>query len=113
MLRSYSRCLIVTLFSEQYDSIDLISSKVIISVFIAKVAGQRTCHNMHLFGCLQHTRACLYRKSCLMSKLLPQKNKSSDKQIVKSYNLLKVTAIFVVFQSICCYQCRMDGRAAR
>ena len=53
MLRSCSRCLIVTLFSEQYDSIDLISSKVIISVFIAKVAGQRTCHNMHLFGCLQ------------------------------------------------------------
>ena len=54
MLRSCSRCLIVTLFSEQYDSIDLISSKVIISVFIAKVAGQRTCHNMHLFGCLQN-----------------------------------------------------------
>ena len=52
MLRSCSRCLIVTLFSEQYDSIDLISSKVIISVFIAKVAGQRTCHNMHFFGCL-------------------------------------------------------------
>lgn len=52
MLRSCRRCLIVTLFSEQYDSIDLISSKVIISVFIAKVAGQRTCYNMHFVGCL-------------------------------------------------------------
>lgn len=52
MLRSCRRCLIVTLFSEQYDSIDLISSKVIISVFIAKVAGQRTRHNMHFVGCL-------------------------------------------------------------
>ena len=57
MLRSCSRCLIVTLFSEQYDSIDLISSKVIISVFIAKVAGQRTCHNMHFFGCLHKNYA--------------------------------------------------------
>ena len=54
MLRSCRRCLIVTLFSEQYDSIDLISSKVIISVFIAKVAGQRTCYNMHFVGCLQY-----------------------------------------------------------
>ena len=51
MLSSCKRCLIVMPFSEQWLSIDWISSNVIICVlFNAKVARINPGYNMHFFG---------------------------------------------------------------
>ena len=44
-----------TLCSAQYSSIERISSRVIISLFNAKVARNDPDYNMHFIGCLQKT----------------------------------------------------------